>query len=181
MERLTLIQLSPDWRLALLDMAKDYQAAGEDRCQSVLQMNDEAFYAYLRSLEDESKENYLPADIAPQTTFWLTRDDDALLGYVSIRHKLTPALEEEGGNIGYSIRPSERGKGYGKQLLTLALKKAADLGLESVLVTCEEDNQPSISAIEGNGGELIDTLTSKKSGNILRHYRIPTPTQSDSV
>ncbi len=171
MERLTLIQLSPDWRLALLDMARDYQAAGEERCQSILAMNDEVFFAYLRGLEDEFKEENLPVDIAPQTTYWLTRDD-LLVGYVNIRHRLTPALEQEGGNINYTIRPSERGKGYGKQLLALAIQQAASLGLETALVTCEEDNPSAISVIEGNGGELIDTAPSRKSGKNIRRYRI---------
>ena len=41
----------------------------------------------------------LPEGYVPATTFWLV-DNDRFIGEVSIRHRLTPALEKFGGHIG---------------------------------------------------------------------------------
>ena len=43
------------------------------------------------------------------------------------------------GHCGYSVRPSERGKGYGKEMLRLNILNAKKLGIEKVLVTCDAD------------------------------------------
>ena len=59
-------------------------------------------------------ENWVPAiqlvsfDVAGQA-----------LGFLNLRLRLNDYLLENGGHIGYSIRPSQRGKGYGKEQLRL--------------------------------------------------------------
>ena len=68
--------------------------------------------------------------------------------------RLTDALKREGGNIGYGIRPKERGKGYGTILLSKTLKKAKDLGLNRVLLTCDKSNIGSARVIKKNGGKF---------------------------
>ena len=51
----------------------------------------------------------------PCTTLFLKRmSDNKVCGSISIRHELNDFLFKFGGHIGYSITPSERGKGYGK-------------------------------------------------------------------
>ncbi|RAZ93969.1 GNAT family N-acetyltransferase, partial [Klebsiella oxytoca] len=49
----------------------------------------------------------------PSTTYWLYVDGRPA-GFGTIRHFLTDALREAGGNIGYGIAPAYRRKGYGK-------------------------------------------------------------------
>lgn len=181
METLKLIHLLPEWLPALREMAEDYRAAGENRHDCVLGMNDEGFYAFLRTLEDEAHDEGLPAHIVPQTTYWVVRNDSELIGSVCIRHRLNKVLEHEGGHIGMDIRPSERGKGYGEKTLLLALEKAALLGLEEVLITCDADDQPSINIIEKNGGVLKDELASRRSGKLIRHYWTPTGKPAETV
>lgn len=74
---------------------------------------------------------------------------------VDIRHHIEhPVLRERGGHIGYSVRPVERGKGYGRELLRLALLRCRELGLVRVLVTCNADNVASEHVILANGGVL---------------------------
>lgn len=175
METLKLIHLLPEWQMALREMAEDYRAAGENRHDCIFNMNDEGFYAFLRGLEDESIDENLPAHMVPQTTYWVVRNDTDLIGSTCIRHRLTKVLEHEGGHIGIDIRPSERGKGYGEKTLMLALEKAAQLGLDKVLITCDADNRPSINIIEKNGGVLKDEIISRRSGKLIRHYWTPTP------
>lgn len=80
--------------------------------------------------------------------------DNKPVGFADLRHFLTPALREAGGNIGYAIRPTERGKGYGKKLLELLLAEAREKGLEKVLITALPTNAASIGVAKANGGQL---------------------------
>ena len=89
------------------------------------------------------------------STFFLKREtDDKLLGSIQIRHTLTPALQLHGGHIGYAIRPTERGKGYGKRQLMLALAQAWNLGLPRVMISCDKENTPFSRTIRSCGGVL---------------------------
>lgn len=105
----------------------------------------------------------LPAGHVPQTDYWLV-DKDEFIGRVSVRHALTESLKRIGGHIGYEIRPSARGKGYGTAILKLALPRARDLGLQRVLVTCDETNIASRKIIEKNGGVLENKVSNPETG-----------------
>ena len=78
-----------------------------------------------------------------------------ILGAIQIRHRINhPMLQAWGGHIGYGIRPGERGKGHGNQILRLALPEAKKIGIPSLLVSCDEDNIASAKVIEKNGGRF---------------------------
>ena len=97
------------------------------------------------------------------TYFWITDGDPAeFVGYLALRHSLTPWLLEEGGHIGYAVRPSRRREGHASRALVLALAEAAALGLDRVLVTADEDNVASWRVIEDAGGELEDSRAGKR-------------------
>ena len=53
---------------------------------------------------------------------------------------------------GYSVRPSERGQGYAKEMLRQDLEICRAFGLDKVLVTCARDNIASEKTILANGG-----------------------------
>ena len=93
------------------------------------------------------------------------------IGWLDIRHSLTEHLREIGGHIGYAIRPSERGKGYGNKILELALPKAQELGIKDVLITCDADNTPSAKIIEKNGG-VFENIKTTSDGVPKRRYWI---------
>ena len=57
-------------------------------------------------------------------------------------------VENHGGNVGYSIRPSMRRKGYAVQQLGLGLKFLYDAGLDRALVGCDRDNVASLQTIK---------------------------------
>ena len=86
--------------------------------------------------------------------FLLDEERDRLLGAVNIRHYLNESLLREGGHIGDGIRPSERNKGYGTELVRLALEECRKLGINRVLMTCDKDNIASARTIVKNGGVL---------------------------
>jgi predicted acetyltransferase len=89
----------------------------------------------------------------PVTELWFV-DGDSYIGAVVIRHRLTPELRKEGGHIGFHVVPSERRRGYAKQMLAQTLERCRALGLSEVLITCDVGNTASRRVIEANGGVL---------------------------
>src|SRR3989344_3179647 len=116
------------------------------------------FSAFVEKLHGEAEGKFLPEGYVPHTVFWLV-DGEKFIGWLNIRHRLNEHLREVGGHIGYAIRPSERGKGYGNKILELALTKARELGIKDVRITCNADNIRSAKVIEKNGGVFEDTTT----------------------
>ena len=96
-------------------------------------------------------ENWVPA-------IQLVSFDEAgqALGFLNLRLRLNDYLLEKGGHIGYSIRPSERGKGYAKESLRQGLQIAKEKNIHRVLVTCSIKNLASQAVILANGGQLED-------------------------
>jgi predicted acetyltransferase len=109
------------------------------------------FGAIVREFKDRSAGRNLPKGRGPQTTYWLV-DGARFIGSVRIRPHLNRELLMRGGHLGYDIRPSERRRGYGTEILRLALPKARAMGLRRVLVTCDSDNAGSRRIIESAGG-----------------------------
>jgi predicted acetyltransferase len=89
----------------------------------------------------------------PQSTFWLF-EDSRPVGYGNLRHFLTEKLLEQGGNIGYSIRPSDRNRGLGKILLSLLIKESKKMGMDRLLITVNSQNTPSLHVALANGGKV---------------------------
>lgn len=156
-----LVQPSIQYKDSFLNAVKEYQNEVLDDRRDYLELNiDELqsdFSSYIERVLSESEGKNVPEGYVPQTTYWLIDNDD-FIGSVSIRHTLTEHLLKEGGHIGYDIRPSKRKMGYGKRILELALPKAKQLGIQKVLVTCNETNIGSKKIIEANGGILEDRL-----------------------
>lgn len=115
----------------------------------------ERFKAYLKKYWRMSHGINLPPQYVPQTIYWLFVNGRPV-GYGKLRKYLNDALRERGGHIGYVIRPSERGKGYGTLLLRELLGKAGEKGLLEVLITVDEDNARSRKVAEANGGQLTE-------------------------
>lgn len=115
--------------------------------------------ARLRTFADHAVEP--PENRVHSTYFWIT-DDDEFVGFLALRHALTPWLLEEGGHIGFSVRPSRRRQGHARRALALALTEAKALGLDRVLLTCDEDNDGSRLTIERNGGVYEDSRNGKR-------------------
>lgn len=121
---------------------------------SSYQMDWADFPAWLVKRVDREQGIGLEDGRVPDTTFWLM-DDGVPVAFGSLRHRLTDALLEEGGHIGYAVDGTKQGRGYGKALLGLMIREARRMGItEELLVTVHPDNIASRKVAEANGGEL---------------------------
>jgi acetyltransferase, GNAT family len=109
------------------------------------------------NLQSEAGLN-IPENWVPAIQLVSFDEADYALGFLNLRLRLNDYLLENGGHIGYSIRPSQRGKGYGKEQLRLGLAEARKQGLERVLITCDEDNKASRCTILSAGGVYENTI-----------------------
>jgi predicted acetyltransferase len=115
----------------------------------------------LRGFGDPTRE--LDDSVVHSDYLWITDGEpDRVIGFVAIRHRLNAFLREEGGHIGYSVRPARRGEGHATRALALALDRAAELGIDRALVTCDDDNEPSRRTIVRNGGVLEDVRNGRE-------------------
>lgn len=122
---------------------------------------DEGFQSFVDTLAAEGDPSVpVSGDWVHQSTFWWVDDVD-YLGSIRLRHSLTPWLLDEGGHIGYDVAPAHRLRGHGTAMLGAVLPKARDLGLTSVLITCDADNVGSRKIIESNGGVYEDERNGK--------------------
>lgn len=78
------------------------------------------------------------------------------IGFLNLRLRLNDYLLEQGGHIGYSVRPSERRKGYASKQLCYGLEEAKRKNIHRALLTCHMDNPASRAVIVKNGGVLED-------------------------
>jgi predicted acetyltransferase len=154
-------------RASFIDMAREFSEHGNARYVP----DAEDFDGFLLRIRDEEEGRQPAPGSVPISRFWLVQDR-RILGTSRLRHRLTPQLEQEGGNVGYDIRPSDRRKGFGTILLRLTLELAAARGLARVLVTCDADNLGSIRVIERNGGSLESEVLSHDRAKTVRRYWI---------
>lgn len=113
-----------------------------------------SFEEWLQSLKNNLHEETVKEGYVPGTTLLAVTDENKLVGIINIRHRLNDYLFNFGGHIGYSIRKSQRQKGFGGEMLRLALEYSKSIGLKKVLITCNKDNIASAKTILHNCGVL---------------------------
>ena len=178
-----MVELAPPhlrFHRSFLDAVDEFLARGEERYSGVLVWPaDESFpgVALTREgleepaefqrlvdlhLADAEPDSPRPRGWVPCTYLWMA-EGDTFLGSISLRHSLdNPMLAEVGGHIGYSVRPSARGRGLAADALGQVVALAADRGLDRVLVTCDFDNLASARTIERSGGVYEGDLKGKR-------------------
>lgn len=169
-----LVQLSYDYQRHLNEMMDEWWALeGSKIVPYAIRKNDyKDFGNYLRNLdvdEDMAKLTNLVPDV---TYFALDTDRDIFVGAVNIRKFLNEKLLKYGGHIGYGVRPSERNKGFGTKILSLALEKCHMLGISKVLMTCDASNVASAKVIQNNGGIMENEILEPSDLNPIQRYWI---------
>lgn len=124
-----------------------------------------------RCLDMENKEYAQKIGRCPGKTFLLIRaNDNRIVGTINLRWNLSELMLQFGGHIGYSIRPTERRKGYNKINLYLVMIEARKVGLDRVMLACDVNNAGSDRTLQALGGKLERTEIDPSDGMLTNVY-----------
>jgi len=171
MDRLKLILPTKEYEKQVLDYKNEFEINGEKIHGTAGLKNFNSFDEWFSAIITNSKEETVRDGLVPSTTYLaVTLDDNKVVGMTNIRHYLNNEFLQFGGHIGYSVRRSQRRKGYGKEMLSLALEKCKERSIKKVLITCYKENIASAKTIISNGGILENEVFSGEK--VLQRYWI---------
>ena len=148
-------------KTAILEMLADFKAAG-GRHDGFFGGEDFIYEDWLETIQLAEAGIGLPQGFVPYIQLVAFATDGQAVGFLNLRLRLNDYLLQEGGHIGYSIRPSARGKGLAKEQLRQGLQVAKSKNIKRALVTCDSDNAASRGVILANGGALEDVRAGKE-------------------
>lgn len=173
MDTLILIKPSIEYSKQINEYRQEFLNADDsmDGCGPLRRLGDTE--EYIKACKDYENIDTVPKDKVQATQFFCIRKtDNKLVGMIQVRHYFNDYLEKYAGHIGYSIRPTERRKGYAKEMLKLALPFCREIGLDKVLITCSEGNIGSEKTIRANGGIYESTVHEPNSDRNLKRFWI---------
>lgn len=129
----------------------------------------DSYEEWLNSVTANTRSETVNSDWVVTDTFFAVNDEGHIVGIIDLRHSLNEFLKDL-GNCGYSVRPSERNKGYATEMLRQILEVAKEAGLEEIHLSVEKDNEPSIKTILKNGGKYERSF--EYDGDLADIYRI---------
>ena len=120
---------------------------------------------YIQICLDHEDPLKVPSHLVPATQFFFIRkSDNKLVGMIQVRHHFNDYLEKYAGHIGYSVRPSERRKGYAKEMLRMVLPFCREIGIDN--------NIGSEKTILANGGVYEYTIHEPNENEDLKRFWI---------
>ena len=173
MDELILIRPTMEYANQIMEYKQDFLDAGDsmDGCGPLRRYEDPK--EYLKLCMELEKPETVPEGFVVATQFLCVRKmDNKLVGMIQVRHYFNEFLEKYAGNIGYSVRPSERRKGYAKEMLKMVLPFCREVGLEKILVACIDGNVGSEKTILANGGVYESTVYEPRGDRDLKRFWI---------
>lgn len=176
-DELTLVKPSMEYEEQAINFVEEVEKVDLDENirfsgMSSLEEYKNNYNEWLDKLERYSKKETIPeGKVVDNTFFTVRKNDNKIVGIISIRHELNEYLFNFGGHIGYSILPSERRKGYAYKQLLLGLEFCKKINLKRVLISCVDYNIGSSRTIEKAGGELENIIFNpSKNVNKKRYW-----------
>lgn len=139
----------------ILEMWGDFEVAGS-RHDGFFGEEDFVYEDWLEMIQLAEAGLSLPQGFVPYIQLVSFAADGQAVGFLNLRLRLNDYLLQEGGHIGYSIRPSARGQGFAKEQLRQGLLVAKSKNIKRALVTCDRNNAASRAVILASGGVLED-------------------------
>ncbi len=131
------------------------------------------YEGWLKKLEEDYTRIPNEEKVPARTYFLVRESDNRIVGMINIRLALNERLKKFGGNIGYCIRPTERGKGYNKINLYLGLKVCQEYGIDTVLMDADKDNPASWRTMESLGGiNIREYFDNENTHSVVKDYVI---------
>ena len=140
----------------ILEMMAEFEQTRSAHDGGFWDTDDFVYEEWLESNRDMEMGLGIPKGWVPAVQLVTFARDGQALGFLNLRPRLNDYLLEKGGHIGYSIRPSERGKGYAKEALRQGLQFGKEKNIKKALVTCSVENPASRAVILANGGLIED-------------------------
>ena len=141
---------------AILEMMAEFEQAQSPHDGGFWETEAFSYEEWLDGNQNQEIGINLPEGWVPAIQLVAFSEKGQAVGFLNLRLCLNDYLLEEGGHIGYSIRPSERGKGYAKEALRQGLQVAKQKNIKKALVTCSVENPASRAVIVENGGTFED-------------------------
>ena len=157
-------ELNLDMGKDVYEMYQDIPAKESGSTHDCFGLSFDKFPKYLEK-EINRKYNKVTFDDTP-TISYIMYDNNKPIGLICLRTEIDDNWMKWSGNFYYRIRLSERKKGYGTKILTLALDEFKKMGFKEVYGQSSNGNIGSAKVIENNGGILLD----EKYGT--RYYKI---------
>lgn len=155
MDYIKLVKPKKKHKEIILEFIREHQANNEFEIHGGALVEKLDYDVWLKQIADNSNKKTVHKDWVVSSTFLVIRKkDNRLIGFVDIRHELNDFLRSFGGNIGFGVRPTERGKGYASIILMKALDYCREIGLQKVMLACYKDNIASKKTIERCSGIL---------------------------
>jgi predicted acetyltransferase len=135
-------------------------------------LKEASYQEWLEKVQSDIDLANVPGDRVPAYTYFYVDDNDRIIGMANIRLELNDFLLREGGHIGYSIRPTERRKGYGVDMLQEIITFCKRIGLNRILITCDKRNIASAGVAKKCGGRLENEFYSEIFQEVIQRYWI---------
>jgi predicted acetyltransferase len=173
MDKLVLLKPDLTFKDEIVSYRKEFLEAGSsmDGCGSLRRHSDPRDWLSFNEIL-ENRETVPEYWVQSSQFIYIREPENRIVGMIQVRHFFNEFLEKYGGNIGYSVRPSERRKGYAAQMLHDLLPYCREIGLSRVLITCLTDNEGSRRTILKNGGVYESTVFEPKEKVHLERYWI---------
>ena len=165
-----LISTKVSMKKAVLDYKEEHLSYGEKEISGSAHLDQtESYEEWLEFVQKNRCEETVDQDWVLSDVFFAVDETGQIVGVTDLRYYLNDFLQDY-GNCGYSVRPSERGKGYAAEMLRQIIEKAREAGMRKLHMATFQDNYPSVHTILKNGGVWERSFVAE--GRMADMYRI---------